>query len=97
MKTNYIIIFRVYVCLKRLHLEIKIYSHSFTTEICILLELGKQLGTNRQDFCSHRIYIMGMYKDMIRNGDISYTLANSEKGIIAKILVTESVPKKKNL
>lgn len=40
---------------------------------------------------------MGMYKDMIRNGDISYTLANSEKGIIAKILVTESVPKKKSV
>lgn len=40
---------------------------------------------------------MGMYKDMIRNGDISYTLANSEKGIIAKILVTESVSKKKSV
>lgn len=36
---------------------------------------------------------MQMYKDMIRNGDISYVLANSEEGLIAKILVTESGPK----
>lgn len=31
---------------------------------------------------------------MIKNVDISYTLANSEEGIVAKILDTESGPKK---
>lgn len=34
-----------------------------------------------------------LYKDMIKNADISYTLANSEEGIITKILITESGPK----
>lgn len=34
-----------------------------------------------------------LHKDMIKNADISYTLANSEEGIITKILVTESGPK----
>lgn len=31
---------------------------------------------------------------MIKNVDISYTLANSKEGIVAKILDTESGPKK---
>ena len=35
-----------------------------------------------------------IYDGVIRNGDISCTLANSEEGTIAKVLGTELGPKK---
>lgn len=35
-----------------------------------------------------------IYKDMIKNGDISYTLENGKEGMITEMLITETGPKK---